>query len=229
MSQSGPTTGFTPHQLRWAEAENARRKHEFDEAYAAWYAERSELASMQAAVEGFGGQPTSYSVVLKREERLLYELPHVSLVEVQRDPGHYTSGYSGFSFRVAKGIRYNIGGSRGTYVPGTEQHKITDEGTAAITTQRVIFQGSKNSREWAYSKLLGIQHDDTRPFTLMHVSNRQKVSGLVYPATEASTFRFYVALAIARFQDQQAAFSATVASQLAALVGGTRTLCVFGA
>ena len=27
-------------------------------------------------------------------------------------------GYSGFSFRIAKGVRYHIGGTRGHYEPG---------------------------------------------------------------------------------------------------------------
>src|SRR5438067_4871908 len=102
---------------------------------------------------------TSDSVVLKRDELLFFELPRVSLVEVQRGQGHYVGGYSGFSFRVAKGIRYSVGGTRGTYVPGAEQHKVTDEGSVAITNQRVVFQGSRNSREWAFAKMLGIQHD----------------------------------------------------------------------
>jgi hypothetical protein len=184
---------------RWADRENARRQALYQQAFVAWQADASELASMVEAARSFAGS-SSTSVVLKKGEATLYELPVVSLVEVQRAPGHYTSGYSGFSFRVAKGIQYNIGGSRGTFVQGPEQHKITDEGPATITNMRVVFQGGRNSREWAYSKMLGVQHDDSRPFTLMHVSNRQKVSGLLYDARVSTYFRFYLSLGVARFQ-----------------------------
>jgi hypothetical protein len=204
MTQPGAAVP-NDRRTRWADRENARRQALYQNALVTWQADTSELASMIEEARSFVGT-ASTSVVLKEGESVLYELPVVSLVEVQRAPGHYTSGYSGFSFRIAKGIRYNVGGSRGTFVQGPELHKITDEGPATITNMRVIFQGSRNSREWAYSKMLGVQHDDSRPFTLMHVSNRQKVSGLLYAVSLSTYFRFYLSLGLARFQQATEAF-----------------------
>ncbi|MFL6136555.1 MAG: hypothetical protein ACJ74O_02000 [Frankiaceae bacterium] len=192
---------------RWAARENAKRAAAYEVAVAAWRTDADELAHMTRTAQDYHGRPTG-SVVLKRGESAYFELPAVSLVEVQRGPGQYVGGYSGFSFRIAKGIRYSVGASRGSYVPGPEQHKVTDQGAVTITNRRVILQGSRNSREWAFSKMLGVQHDASRPFTLMHVSNRQKVSGLLYDASQATAFRFYVSLALADFQDSREAFLA---------------------
>src|SRR4051794_18992092 len=103
MPQQDPNATPTPRQVAWAEQENARRQRAFQAAHTAWLQDRNELASMLNSAETYEGSSTSDTVVLKRGERLLYELAYVSLVEVQRAPGHYTSGYSGFSFRIAKG------------------------------------------------------------------------------------------------------------------------------
>lgn len=211
MSQSAAGAA-NDRRSRWAARENARRQADYQRRLRAWQSDADELESMVQTAYTYRGGPSA-SVVLKRGEALFYELPRVSLVEVQRGQGHYVGGYSGFSFRIAKGIRYNVGGTRGTYVPGVEQHKITDEGPASITNQRVIFQGSRNSREWAFAKMLGIQHDDTRPFTLMHVSNRQKVSGLLYDAADTTAFRFYLSLAVAHFQNAATPFYEHVKSE----------------
>lgn len=163
----------------------------------------------------------STGVVLKRGESALLSLPRVSLVEVKRAQGHYYGANSGFSFRVTKGVRYHVGGTRGTFVEGPEGHKVTDVGSAVITSQRVIFHGSMNSREWAFSKLMGLDNDATRPLTLLHVSNRQKVSGLLYPHDTAQPFRYYLGLGIARQQDASEGFIGNLRAERAASVKPT--------
>ncbi len=68
-----------------------------------------------------------------------------------------------------------------------------------MTSQRVVFVGTKQSREWAFAKVLGYQHgEDT---TYINVSNRQKVSGFRYPQGEAARLvRFVLDLSMAHFQ-----------------------------
>jgi hypothetical protein len=143
-------------------------------------------------------------------------VPSASLVEVQRAPGQYTGGYSGFSFRITRGIRYHVGGSRGSYVQGAEQLKVTDQGATTITNQRVVFTGSRNSREWAFSKLVSVEHDNAHPVTMIGVSNRQKLSGLTYPPESAAAFRFNLALAIERARDNVPGFVASLEAEQAA-------------
>lgn len=206
---------------RWAERETRRRQAAYQQSLAEWQSDDSELVKMITAAKSYQGATDAgaSTVVLKRGERVFYSLPHVSLVEVQRAPGQYTGGYSGFSFRLTRNVRYHVGGSRGTYVQGAEQLKITDEGSATITNQRVVFAGAKNAREWSYSKLVSIEHDDQRPVTMIGVSSRQKISGLVYPVDAASGFRFGLSLALAHSRDDVAGFVKSLESEQTALRG----------
>jgi hypothetical protein len=205
-------------QQRWADRETARRMTSYQQALAAWQADDDELTKMIAAAKRFEGAPDAggSSVVLKRGERVFLYVPSAALVEVQRTPGQYTGGYSGFSFRITRGIRYNVGGSRGSYVQGAEQLKVTDQGAATITNQRVVFTGSRNSREWAFTKLVSVEHDNTRPVTMIGVSNRQKLSGLTYPPAFVAGFRFNLALAMERARDNGPGFVASLEAEQAA-------------
>jgi hypothetical protein len=202
---------------RWAEHENQHRQQSYRAALNAWQLDHDQLTRMlRMARSPEGAAPSAGNpVVLKRKETVYAELPSASLVEVQRGAGHYTGGYSGFSFRLMKGVRYNIGGSRGSYVQGAEQLRITDEGRVTVTNQRVVFTGERNSREWAYAKLVSVQHDSERPLTMIGVANRQKLSGLGYPLGTTSDFRFKLSLAVAQYQETLPALVAALEAELA--------------
>jgi hypothetical protein len=116
---------------------------------------------------------------------------------------------------VAKGVRYRVGGTRGSYVPGEEQPTAVDTGTVSITNQRVVFQGPKQAREWSYSKLIGMQHDPQQPWTSIQVSNRQKVSGFLYDQANAPEIRFRLALGVALFNDASDELAASLEQELA--------------
>src|SRR4051812_23241761 len=141
----GSDAGQGTRQERWAARETNRRRTAYQGALEQWQSDDNELTQMIRAARSFNGSTdvNGSTVVLKKNERVFFFLPAVSLVEVQRGPGHYTGGYSGFSFRITKGVRYNVGGSRGTYVQGAEQLKVTDEGSVTVTDQRVVFVGSR--------------------------------------------------------------------------------------
>jgi hypothetical protein len=136
------------------------------------------------------------------------------LVETRRGAGHYVGGYSGFSFRVAKGVRYHVGGTRGQYQAGAEQPTVIDTGTATITDQRVVFQGAKQTREWAFTKLLGYQHFDAPPWTAIQVSNRQKTSGVLCDGDTAENFQFRLALALAHYRGEGPTFVGQLEGQV---------------
>ncbi|HEX2383956.1 MAG TPA: hypothetical protein VHI95_15030 [Acidimicrobiales bacterium] len=148
------------------------------------------LAGPSSEVPGF---------LLKKGEAATLDYEGAVLLEPRRQPGHYTGGYSGFSFKVTTGVRYHVGGSRGTYQPGPEVATVIDQGTLTMTNQRVVFRGAKQTREWAYAKLLGWSHDDPRPITYLQVSNRQRTSGFGYQAEHAPLVRFRLAWSMALF------------------------------
>jgi hypothetical protein len=92
-------------------------------------------------------------------------------------------------------------------VQGDEVPAPIDTGTVTITNQRVVFQGAKQAREWAFTKLLGYQHDPALPWTAIQVSNRTKVSGVLYDREHADEFHFRLALALANYHDEVAGFA----------------------
>ena len=62
----------------------------------------------------------------------------------------------GFSFRVAKGVRYRVGTTRGHLVTvGTQLH-VADTGTLVVTSQRAVFLGTRKTIEMPYAKLIGM-------------------------------------------------------------------------
>ena len=188
-------------------------------AYAAWYSERQQLAKMTEDASTYRGarraEAPDVSLQLKRDETVFGLLRGCALIEPRRGPGHYQGGYQGFSFKIAKGVRYHVGGSRGTFVQGEERPTPIDNGTVTITSQRVVFQGTKQAHEWAFSKLLGIQHDPTLPWTAISVSNRQKVSGFYYDEEHAADIRFRLTPRVAVFNSDTGALVADLKRQLA--------------
>lgn len=81
------------------------------------------------------------NVILKRDEVLHFSCP-TSLYETKTRTG-WVGGSSGFSFRVAKGVSYRVGGSRG-YVTKTEYNAVTSNGTLIITNKRLFLHPDEN-------------------------------------------------------------------------------------
>lgn len=179
----------------------------------AWQREGDELRRL-IQMSQWPGDTTGNGLVLKRGEALLFTYHNASLIESRRSRGHYEGGYSGFSFRIAKGVSYHVGGTRGTYVQGPEAPTVIDQGDVYITDERVVFLGSRQNREWAYAKLLGVRHDDDAPRTFLPVSNRQKTSGFDYSPEHATVIHFALALGLARFHDQSAQLTASLQQEL---------------
>lgn len=202
----------------WAAAENQRRQAGFRQAHAEWAHDDQLLAWMRTvARDGLRSaqRPVAAGFVPKRGEELFDSFRNCRLIEVRRGAGRYLGGSSGFSFRITRGVHYRVGGSTGSYVPGAEELRITDDGDAYISSTRLTFQGGMKSREWSYAKLLGLSHDPVRPITMIHVSNRQNVSGIAYPPESAPQFRFLLELGVARATGRLPGLIASVDAQRA--------------
>lgn len=180
-------------QYRLAQAhEDDRANWEADLAQA-----RADLALASAQPEDFIETAGDVPMLLKKGEFPILVFSNAGLIEVGRERGSYQGGSQGVSFRVAKGVSYRVGGHRGTFTPGPEVLKIVDTGTAVVTNQRVVFQGEGKTREWLFTKLIGVDHDPGRGLSMLHVSNRQKASGLAYGEDVADTFRLRMDVALA--------------------------------
>ncbi len=193
-----------------------------------------DLGSLRAEVEGqltaartyegvAAGESTDIPIALRAGERMFLTVSGAVLIETRRGAGHWTGANQGVSVRVpgTKSMRYRVGATRGTYVPGDESPTPIDQGSFTITTTRATFVGAKQTREWSWAKLIGVAHQPDSPWTAIAVSNRQKTSGVGYDAEHAGLIRFWLDLAVARANHTSDAFIAGLEAELAAAGGPT--------
>ena len=108
-------------------------------------------------------------IMLKKDEAGHAEMQVSLLKEVK--VREYQGGYSGFSFRIAKGVRYHTGGTRGRSVVVGTQIEVQDEGVLSLTSQRAVYTGSRKTIEMPYKKLVNLSvYSNAVQF---HMSNRQ--------------------------------------------------------
>jgi hypothetical protein len=185
---------------RWRE-KRAEQKHE--KALAAWQANRDAHAELVKFAEEFEGLNTD-EIMLSQGERLFYKVTNVGLIEDRVRGGHYEGRSSGVSIPIGslggRSIRYRVGANRGHYVQGTPTPTAIDTGAVFITNKRVIFEGSRQTRECNFAKLLGVQHDDKEGATTLSVSNRQKPTTIFYGPELSGSFDFRLELALAHFK-----------------------------
>jgi hypothetical protein len=171
---------------------------------ATWEAEDESLAALVEQARSFRGFTSSEltersPVALKAGERAYLILDGATLVEPRSSGGHWVGGYQGVSVHIpgTRSARYRIGGSRGHYVRDEEKPTVLDVGGVVITDKRVVFAGSKQAREWVWSKVIGLLHEDVGAWTAIPVSNRQKTSGVGYDEAHLAEVRFRLDLAFA--------------------------------
>jgi hypothetical protein len=215
------TTMSTWHERWEARRQQHRAEHDraaYETARARWQSEVDELTGMLEDTSASGTTDVD-GLVLKRNESAFAVVEGAALVEARRGKGHYEGASQGFSFRIAKGVRYHVGANRGTFVAGEERPTIIDEGTVYVTNQRVAFAGPKQTREWAFTKLISVDHARDVPLTMLSVSNRQKTSGFGYSDAVQTMVRFRLDLALAHFRgtvdELQDSLRAAIADQQA--------------
>lgn len=94
--------------------------------------------------------------------------------------------------------------------------KVVDHGSVTITDRRMVFHGAAKKREWAFAKLVGYQHVDETPATLVQVANRQRISGVSYSGADEELFRRRLAIAAARASGSVDALVRSLRTDLAA-------------
>lgn len=111
------------------------------------------------------------------ETRILMKKGEIAHIEADADllkevvHKEYRGGYQGVSFRVAKGVRFHTGGSRGKMVVVGTSLETVDQGILTITSQRSVFTGARQSIEMPHPKLLTLNlFADGVQF---HLSNRK--------------------------------------------------------
>jgi hypothetical protein len=141
-------------------------------------------------------------VDLKAEERPLLLFQGSGVVELRAGARTGNIGSRVMSYRVPNGSSYPDRTRHDLFVtePGM-QKVIESDGTAVITTQRVMYCSPNWNRSWEYSKAAEIFHSDYVgqgwAASYVGVSNRARTSGFMYRSGFARSVRDRLVLALA--------------------------------
>ena len=116
--------------------------------------------------------------------------------EAGRTPGQYVGSSQGVSIPVVAGIRYRVGAMRGTFVPGDAIQAYKEVGDVVLSTDRIMFNGMYNTKEWAFAKWNGAATSEDESDYIFNVSNRQKTSGILFDNSVGREFNRFLAQAI---------------------------------
>ena len=116
--------------------------------------------------------------------------------EAGRGAGSFQGSSQGISIPVVAGIRYRVGATRGTYVSGDPIQKYGEVGDVILTTDRVLFNGMFNTKEWAFAKWNGAAASADETDYIFNVSNRQKTSGVLFSARDGREFNRFLSCAL---------------------------------
>ena len=195
-----------------------RAAQQYQRELVSWQQQRDDCAAALDVARTYAGEPSS-EIMLKSGERVFAGIAGAALIEDRRGAGHWEGRSSGVSVPVGslggRSIRCRTGGSRGHYVQGTTTPTAIDTGTLYVTNMRVIFQGSRQTRECLFSKLVGFRHDDTAGTTTFSVSNRQKPTTIHYGPDVSAWFDFRLDLALAHYRSAVGALVSDLQDKLA--------------
>jgi hypothetical protein len=185
-----------------------------------WQVRRDACAALVDTARTYTGA-TDPGLLTGPGETVYLRVDDAQLVEERRGRGTYVGHSQGVSVPVARiggrQIRYRVGASRGHYVQGEPVATAIDTGTAFVTSSRVVFRGTAQTRECAYTKLLAVEHDPADGTTTLSVSNRRTPTTIHYGPSCAPTVEFRLDLALARFRGTLDEFVAGLEADLAAV------------
>lgn len=200
-----------------------KAEQEYEEALAKWQAERDAYAELLRLAAGFAGSATS-EILLAPGEALFFKVTGAGLIEERAGKGHWQGGSAGVSVPIGsihgRSVRYRVGTTRGHFVQGAPTLTAIDHGNVFVTNRRVVFVGARQTRECAFAKLIGFEHDDQQGSTTFAVSNRQKPTTVHYGAAVAPHFDFRLDLALAHSRGTTAAVVAELQQDLAQVDAG---------
>lgn len=194
-------------------AQEQAQQQRYREQLQNWQNDRDDLVHRIDVVQQFRGEAAVEGFMLKKDERAFGIIEGAALIEPRRSPGHFEAGSSGVSFRIAKGVNYRVGATRGHYVPGPEEPAAIDVGRLLISGRRIAFAGEKASREWLFDKVIAVENESG--WTAVQVSNRQKTSGFGYGSAVAAEVQFRLELALAVHNDTVVALEQKYTAALA--------------
>jgi hypothetical protein len=172
-----------------------------------------------------GKEPEDQSLVQKDGEFVIWT-GNAIFHEAGRTPSRYVGGSTGFSVPIGAGIRVRVGQQRGTLIPGDAMQMDKDQGFVKLTNQRLIFAGSLETTEWAFSKILSVAKTESGDDFLIGVSNRKKTSGLRFSPSDAQFFSRIFAMALFAYEEGISATIKTIKNEIQQLAAEKPVLAI---
>ncbi|HJH09071.1 MAG TPA: TerB family tellurite resistance protein [Psychrobacter pasteurii] len=100
--------------------------------------------------------PTCHTNIILKKDEVAHFSYFADLIEERAVRGRYQGGSAGVSIRVAKGVSFRVGQSRGTYQSDREPVAVSS-GKLIVTNKRIIFDGDKKSFNITIGQLLSYE------------------------------------------------------------------------
>lgn len=140
---------------------------------------RNHLADMLAVVElrAATAKPMSGHLQLKPGEAVVLALPSVALTEGREIGQDITS--MGTEWGVGKPLPIGVRSTHTqTVTIPTGTPIVIDTGLFTVTTQRLIFLGAQQTREWSITELIGFVNNKADWTTYLQVRGREAATGI---------------------------------------------------
>ena len=185
----------------WANLK-AKRAHkralrEYEVSYADWQRDVEIFTKIKEAFAlAAKGEDAAPNLTVQKPGEFVLWTGQGQFHETGRTAGRYEGSSQGISIPIVAGIRYRVGANRGTFVSGTEIQVYKEVGEVVLTTERLMFNGMMNTKEWLFSKWNGAATTDDESDYIFHVSNRQKTSGILFQPSTGREFNRFLAQAL---------------------------------
>ena len=103
-----------------------------------------------------GVLPTCHTNIILKKGEVAHFSYFADLIEERAVRRRYQGGSAGVSFRVAKGVSFRVGQSRGTYHSDREPVAVSS-GKLIVTNKRIIFDGDKKGFNITIGQLLSYE------------------------------------------------------------------------
>ena len=175
---------------------------QYDLAITDWHSDVEIFEKIIAAFElAAKGEDAVSNLTVQKDGEIVLWRGQGQFHQAARGAGTYVGSSQGISIPVVAGIRYRVGATRGTYVSGDPIQKYGEVGDVVLTTQRLMFNGMFNTKEWAFSKWNGAASSADETDYIFHVSNRQTTSGILFSRSDGRLFNRFLAAALIAAED----------------------------
>lgn len=136
-----------------------------------------------AELRATSGRTLGGHLQLRVGETLIFCIPTVGLTESRQISQDTTSTSWDLGIGKTLPVGFRSARTQTVSLPGSSS-VVIDSGVFAVTTQRILFLGSQQTREVPLEDLIGFLHDSRSPTTYLQVRHRDVATGVRYDGSQ---------------------------------------------